>query len=239
MKRIIAIGDIHGLDHWEKIIAADTHADKYVFVGDYFDSWDKSLTCDKHIKNFEKILDLKRKAPKKFILLVGNHDYHYMKGVEDRYSGYDESHAVKIQKSLDKALKEGLLQMCYVEQDVLFSHAGVTKTWLASLDVGEKDVENGINAIFKNKIDRFKFTPGENNSPYGDDVTQSCIWVRPESLIKDGLDTFLQVVGHTHQEKGVGMRNNYIFIDTLNSEDKCYLEVNIGGENLTTYVHKL
>lgn len=58
------------------------------------------------------------------------------------------------------------------------------------------------------------FTPGVNYSIYGDDVEQSPVWVRPDSLLKDRLDTWAQVVGYTVQDSLV-LSGEVFFIDTL------------------------
>jgi hypothetical protein len=45
--------------------------------------------------------------------------------------------------------------------------------------------------------ERFGFIPDSPWDCYGDSVTQSCVWIRPQSLCKCNLEHFNQVVGHT------------------------------------------
>ena len=58
--KTVYIGDIHGLTSWEKIVRDNPNADNYVFVGDYFDSFDISgieqLFNVENIVRFKKIL---------------------------------------------------------------------------------------------------------------------------------------------------------------------------------------
>ena len=61
--------------------------------------------------------------------------------------------------------------------------------------------------------------------PYGDNVEQSPIWIRPKSLMRSNKDELkkqiIQVVGHTGQQqidiKGMATGGRYYFIDTLHT----------------------
>ena len=39
MKKVIVLGDTHGRDIWKKIVEANPDADLFIFIGDYFDSF--------------------------------------------------------------------------------------------------------------------------------------------------------------------------------------------------------
>jgi len=89
--------------------------------------------------------------------------------------------------------------MCYQIDNTLFTHAGITKTWLTStLKDGETidsiSIVDHINNLFVELIHEFTFC-GYNRT--GDDVTQSPVWVRPKSLYANCLTGYNQVVGHT------------------------------------------
>jgi hypothetical protein len=124
-------------------------------------------------------------------MCLGNHDYHYLSGVKNEcYSGYQDFNSKKIAAILEKNID--LLQIVYVTEDkYIISHAGVTSWFLAS--IGGKNPED-INRAFK--IDRNILNFNGQNI-YGDDITQSPIWVRPDSLDKDHLPGYNQIVGHT------------------------------------------
>src|SRR5690606_36257111 len=180
--KTIAIGDIHGDSSWKKIV--EKHPDdKIVFIGDYFDSFNIPAYTQK--ENFKDIIEFKKANEKRVTLLFGNHDYHYLPNISDRYSGYQELQQIDIQILLKENLH--LMQMCYIQDNFIFSHAGVTKTWTENNNIG-KNIERDINNLFKYKPNAFKFTMGKHHSVYGDDVEQSPIWVRPYSLRKDRMN---------------------------------------------------
>ena len=83
--KITIIGDIHGRTIWEKIVEKENDSDLFIFLGDYFDSYD-NLTPGTEINNFKKILKFKNENPHKVILLLGNHDLHYI--IDERWSRY-------------------------------------------------------------------------------------------------------------------------------------------------------
>lgn len=218
--RIIAIGDIHGRSIWKQIVASEKF-DKIVFVGDYFDSHEE-ISALEQISNFKEIMDFKNKNPHKVALLVGNHDFHYMRGINDRYSGFQAVNQHDISSLIQEALNNNLLQMCYTYENMLFSHAGITKTWLNNVGYkGDESLDVFVNGLFKCQPSAFKFTKGINNDPYGDDITQPPIWVRPQSLLHDMVDGYVQVVGHTYK-KNIVQFEDAIFIDTL-GESQEYL----------------
>ena len=70
--KTVYIGDIHGLTIWEKIVKYNPNADNYVFVGDYFDSYDISgieqLINAENIVRFKK--NIEQTTNKKVYLLI-------------------------------------------------------------------------------------------------------------------------------------------------------------------------
>ena len=63
-------------------------------------------------------------------------------------------------------------------------------------------------------MESFRFEYGENLSRSGDDVTQSPLWVRIPSLLKNMVKGFTYIIGHT-TVKEMYMANNIIAIDCL------------------------
>ena len=152
----------------------------------------------------------------KVVLLFGNHEYHYLRTVDETYSGFQRLHKTDIAELIHNALDADLVQMCFIDGNYIFSHAGVTKTWLKNTGYNcEDDLETYINDLFKYQPLAFKFTSGVNYSEYGDDICQSPIWVRPNSLYADCLDEYIQVVGHTMQNDIKIIDNKIILIDTI------------------------
>jgi hypothetical protein len=219
--KIIALGDTHGRTVWQKIIT-QTDFDKVVFIGDYFDSRD-NISPEKQKENFRNLLQYKRENREKVILLFGNHDYHYLKNVTENYSGYQPSQRAGIEAMLEEAMKENLMQMCFVYDTFLFSHAGVTRTWCRNYELDLTHVEKSINDLFVQNPEAFRFQKGRNRDLYGDDVCQPPIWVRPHSLSEDAVEGFTQVVGHTTQVELI-LSDKMILIDALGTSGQ-YLSI--------------
>jgi len=220
--KIIALGDTHGRTAWKEIVS-NTEFDKVVFTGDYFDSREY-ISAEQQKTNFKEIVAFKKANMNKVVLLFGNHEYHYIKTREGIYSGYQSIHSEYFKKMLQKAMAEKLIQMCHVHEKFIFSHAGITKTWLKSTGYsGEENLESFINALFYSNPQAFKFTRGANQSSNGNDICQSPIWVRPDSLYKDAIENYTQVAGHTEQ---IDIEINEVatLIDTLGISGQ-YLEI--------------
>ena len=226
--RIIAIGDVHGLDRWKNIVSGSTY-DTVVFMGDYFDTHE-NISAEKQKINFRELIRFKNQNKEKVILLTGNHDYHYLDGIDETYSGFQRFHKMEFQELLHKAIDDNLMQICYVYEKFLFSHAGVTKTWcknvFGNVKFENKELESAINNIFKTKPLEFRFTMGSNYSVFGDDKCQSPIWVRPRSLQNDKIEGITQIVGHTRQSR-IELNPDVVIIDTLGTSGE-YLVIEDG-----------
>lgn len=224
--KIIALGDTHGRVKWKEIIDKHKDADKIVFIGDYFDTRTGGVSGGRQITIFNEITALKEADPDKYVLLFGNHDFHYLRGIGETYSGYQAGLAIDIGEAIHEALRKGLLQMCYKHDKFFFSHAGITKTWcediLGTRTPNLNTLEQSVNDMFKYQPHHFKFRIGDNFDETGDDVTQSPIWVRPMSLAKDMVDDITCIVGHT-QVRQLGLNEEFprlILIDCLGYTDE-------------------
>lgn len=221
--RIIALGDTHGRVLWKEIVAKEKDADKFVFIGDYFDTH-YDITVNQQIENFKEILEFKKNNMDQVVLVLGNHDFHYLKGVGEEYSGFKAFRFLDINEILQPSVDSGLVQMCFVHDKYVFTHAGVTKTWSANHNVDLTDLENSLNQLLLENTPAFKFTMGNNYDQSGNDVTQPPIWVRIPSLLEDMIDGVTCVVGHTTL-KELAIIDNLIGIDTIGTSGE-YLEIN-------------
>jgi len=232
--KTIVLGDTHGRGMWQHIVKNESF-DRVIFVGDYWDSFDVPFL--EQMYNFKQIVHFARTSDKEVILLTGNHDVHYQKWAlqaGESYSGFQSVHANDICQELQ--LNEDIMQMAYKMDNFLFTHAGVTKTWLELMEI-ENDINmvDVINDIAKFKPRMFGFGAVGNGGyvdGYGDNVWQNPTWVRPKSLMKDSKDlNYIQVVGHTGQNqidiKGKSTGGKYYFIDTLGTSGE-YLIIEDG-----------
>ena len=232
MKTVI-IGDIHGHDSWKQVVAQEHDADRFVFVGDYFDSF--TVTGVVQIHNFKEIIEFKTTSGKEVIMLIGNHDYHYMRGVTQYYSGYQSGARPAIEQLLYE--NKNHMQMAYGMNGFIFTHAGVSSDWLQIHGYdNESNLIDWINDMWKYKPNVFGFA---GRDPYGDSTISSPIWIRPYSLQKTNRDTlrdqFIQVVGHTTQGKidteGKSTGGRYYYIDTLGTSGEYMILEQISTDN--------
>lgn len=226
IKRWIVVGDIHGHDSWKKKLAhlhhihnhhiEDIDVKKIIFLGDYVDSFGVSI--DKQISNLLDILKYKEINPNVVVLLLGNHDYHYWQD-DCQYSGWNRSTKTQTQSIYIDQINRNMIQMIYNENigghEFVFSHAGVTNTWLNEVAEYQGDYDDGsvlncegysvfnqkadfINIIMKTNPKVFDWNSIGGSSPTGNTVTNSPIWVRPVSLLKDNIKGINQIIGHTY-----------------------------------------
>lgn len=214
--KTIFLGDTHGRSLWKDIIAKES-PDRVVFIGDYFDSFDIKGT--EQMFNFKEIIAFKESNQCEVILLIGNHDYHYYPGGET-YSGYQHGAAPAIKQLLEE--NKHHMQMCYQLDNILCSHAGIGHNWLVEQEKYESgSIADFVNDIWNYKPNRFMFYGFD---PYGDNKTQTPIWIRPKSLLAGNKETFLkkdyiQIAGHTQVNKidieGKATGGRYYFIDAI------------------------
>ena len=210
--KTVVIGDTHGRSLWKLIVNQEQDADRIIFIGDYFDSFD--IKGEEQLNNFLDIIEYKKTSGKEVIMLIGNHDHHYFPEVGDTgTSGYQRIFKHQIEPTIDANREH--LQIAYQFDEFLFSHAGVSSKFMDSV-FGEdgwklETMVNDLNELFKYKPLSFNFGMAVSMKkmsyldPYGDNEEQSPIWIRPRSLMAANRNTLrtevIQVVGHTGVKK--------------------------------------
>lgn len=219
--KLAAFGDTHGRDTWKTFVKELDDADKIIFIGDYFDSI--TISFIEQLHNFKEILDFKRNDPDRVILLMGNHDLHYLPefiSIGEYYSGYQGTAWADIQSHLLPAINNHEIQMAYSYDKYLFTHAGVTNTWCKEWGIDTTRIEDHINELFYQNPRCFGFNGYDT---YGDDITQGPCWVRPDSLRADRLKNYIHVVGHTKFKRVVDDFADMlgaIYIDCLDTSEE-------------------
>lgn len=213
--KLLAIGDVHGLDTWKEIVAKHPDAEKVIFIGDYVDSFDiKPL---KQLSNLQDIIEFKRNQPERVVLLMGNHDYHYTNyclanGIQ--YSGFNGFLSKHLMPIYEELIKNGEIQIMFQHENYLFTHAGLTKTWMQRQEVTLENINEKL--ITEKSVFDFKYPKlSDHVIPdfTGNNKFQGPLWVRPGALLKDKLENFIHIVGHTNFVDITKMRDVY-FIDT-------------------------
>jgi UDP-2,3-diacylglucosamine pyrophosphatase LpxH len=227
MKTVI-IGDVHGRDQWKQIVDQEKDADRFVFVGDYFDSFDISAVEQMH--NFKEIVEFKQTIGEEVIMLIGNHDYHYFPEMGDSStSGYQTRMAMVIKQLIGENREH--LQVAHRIGEFVFSHAGISSEWLDDtvLDWTEENMVDKINELFKytplsldyRSYRMLNSTEVIGSGGYGNESYQGPMWIRPKALMSVNKDTLrkkiIQVVGHTYQneidKQGKATGGRYYFVD--------------------------
>jgi hypothetical protein len=241
--KIVVIGDIHGRTSWKEIVNRE-EADLYVFMADYFDTFEK-ISAAEQIYNFYNISEFIKNSPNA-VSLIGNHDHHYLYGLKGRASGYQTNSAPAISQAVTEAYRDGFFKMAFENSGILFSHAGITKTCIEIYKnhypqlkwKSISEIVASLNLLLATTPSAFYFYGVD---PHGDDVCQTPIWVRPKSLTRDGLAGCTQVVGHTPQATIKHTINNekntiseYYFVDTLGNASPQYLTIEDGQFNIKT-----
>ena len=195
-KKFLVIGDIHGSPHWKDIINNQIKNinDSYIyFLGDYCDSHE--YTGRQCIDNMIQIFELAEKHKDNIFLCLGNHDYHYMRFSNQKYSGYKYEYALDYYDILTKYahLFKIVYEIATPSKNIFISHAGITKTFLKRANV-VNPIE--LNDVFKENPQLFGFDMNSSDI-YGDCITQSPLWVRPIALVQDMYKGY-HIVGHTY-----------------------------------------
>ena len=201
MKRIV-LGDTHG--HFDNVfdIINKENADVTILLGDYMDSF--IIKPEAMASGMKKLLKKKRKLGDKLVLLMGNHDFHYIHPME-RYSGYNRATQVSCGDILKDAFNKHEISVAYVDDvnHVIYSHAGISSTWRK-----ENYPDCPLDQLSSININCFRFSHARFGDMYGESRYQGPLWIRPRTLANDLLEygddheKWTQVVGHTVSMSG-------------------------------------
>ena len=236
--KIGIIGDIHGRDIWKEFVKDET-IDKWVFIGDYVDSFDISNIFIYH--NLLQILEYKKQNPDKVELLIGNHDWQYIFiNGRTNCSGFQSSMANNYQNVFVE--NRDLFKMAYKYKYHLFTHAGVTTEWfdLAKESLLRYGLEEDLSNIDET-LNNLKYTKDKELYDYkgtrstGEYIPGSPIWCDEKEMLNNPLSGFIHVVGHTNISHKMKVdsecaffpfKNNVYFTDCL-SDHQHFLKLEI------------
>ena len=207
--RIIVIPDIHGRKFWREVIEDNlSKVDKVVFLGDYFDPYNESNLEEDMIIMMEHIIKLKLNEPDKYILLIGNHDCHYIWNNYPRSTRYNNYSSKDYHKIFCDNLT--LFNIGFIQDNTIFTHAGITEEWknlcfpeLSILELGkklasEKLNENALNFGYLAAISFYRGGFAEAGSCEWADIREH---IDMDNSIKEvvpkGEDGVYQIFGHT------------------------------------------
>lgn len=249
-KNMIIIPDIHGRSFWKKAIEGHEN-EEIIFLGDYMDPYlyeeefadfgdpemdntaidRQDLLFKKIINNFKDIIEFKKAHSKNVILLLGNHDLHYL--CIDKGSRYDYLNAGEIFNVLNQ--NRNLFQMAY-EKEIngkrfIFSHAGISKRWLESHSLSlkgwnEENIVDWVNNAYFVRNGQFSIALNDvSNYRGGFNYYGSMVWADFREYIKNlnfsenendednGLIGDYQIFGHTQLEENPIIWDDFANLD--------------------------
>ena len=192
MSRVLVIPDMH-LKPWIFDEADKVDKSSYediVVLGDLVDDWEKGNDLGAYEETLNRAAEFGKEHGES-LWCYGNHDVSYLwDAMESGYSVQARLTAIEGITKLERIL-EDRYKFVHRIDNVLFSHAGVTETFvLHSCGYHEKEIDDilaKINRMGKQELWR-------DSSP---------IWARPQAdfyrMFRD--DLFYQVVGHTPVEE--------------------------------------
>lgn len=215
MSKILIVPDVHGRSFWHKAKELIDSVDKVVFLGDYLDPYGhEGITFDTALEEFDKILEFKDKYGDKVVMLIGNHDCHYintsfMDCSRLNYLKRQDIHELYM-KHIDK------FQLVWEYDTWLFSHAGVYKEWM---DLCQFTLDN-LKDFTTFREENFPSLACLSFYRGGYHRTGSCVWADlRESLKHELLEGYHHIVGHTQLE------SNPYKADTITCVDvrRCFI----------------
>lgn len=239
--QILTIGDIHG-ENWWKDIADISQLlnstskipfyDKYIFLGDYTDSYELSTTIILH--NLKEIIKFKTMYPDHVILLIGNHDLFYITMDFTHGSSGNRPEVMHDFYNIFKPNRK-LFKLAYEidtnNHKYLWTHAGVHQGWhnhrYSKFVLNEnKNLAWNLNDLYQRNAECI-FDVGRKRGGYQD--VGSPFWLDLEYGSKKPLKGYHQIVGHT-QTKEIkrfykGKYTSIIYCDVNNSNEYYVLNI--------------
>jgi predicted phosphodiesterase len=203
----IVIGDIHG--DIEKATAFLEHEPEkeHVALGDYLDSYtvgaEQQLEC------------LKLLMASNAVLLLGNHECHYLKNPLFRFAGYNFNHARMFQEILEVNIQR--FKVAYAVDGWLCTHAGVNSQYT------EQESNVAVLAeIFNNSWELYlKHRLADHHASY---LYQSIFRFNFRIFVEGNLlpTNIKQIFGHVENNNPI-VEQEYIALDTTNNSNRFWI----------------
>ena len=248
-KKVLVIPDVHGETFWkEPVQKYIDQVDRIVFLGDYFDPYtDDGGVYDPNevYDNMMDIVNLKRNNMDKVVLLMGNHDFHYL---SKRALGLARASRCDLRnwQRYNQVFigHEDLFKVVHCEKvkgiSYVFSHAGLTTFWLnkvnsklwrlndRDISVADKQIIDMINdMLYDLEGQNMLAVVGRYRSFFGE-KTGSVIWADieeqtfPKAPKVYGLNIVFQVIGHTRLDKSQGDKIEFENLALIDSQ-QCFM----------------
>ena len=163
-EEILVVPDTHFRPFWRKVLNTNLPV---VFLGDYLDPYWPD-TYEKGFNEFLDIIEFAKENPDNVTLILADHEAHYV-DLSNDCARFDYEHAPIIHKVLKE--NEQLFTGAFIYNNAIFTHAGVSLTWLNNHNIKEHPV---IVANYINRQIKFSDEPS-CPSPWGSDYSVKAI----------------------------------------------------------------
>lgn len=221
MAKILIVPDVHGRAFWHRAMELVDQVDQIVFLGDYLDPYShEGISFDLALEEFNKILEFKKEYPDLITLLVGNHDMHYIIKDFMDCSRRNTDMLDQLHKLYNSNLD--LFNLIHIEDNWLFSHAGVYKGWMDKYEFTLEDLnlKTFLGSHWPALEDLSMYRGGYN-------FVGSCVWADIRESVKNELfPGYKQVVGHTQLNDKPYITDNIACVDVR----RCFILDTITGQ---------
>jgi hypothetical protein len=190
-KQTIVFGDIHGLTYWKKVVDENPGC-RYIFLGDYLDPYGY-IAHKRLIGNLKRIIKLKKDRTGDVVLLLGNHDLHYLHLDFEPCSRFD----YEIEEEAHTLFAENLHLFAYAFQEDkhIFTHAGISEKWFFEDFCGNanKNIAEQLNNPWPDQLPAL-YRCGAMRG--GDRAAMGGIFWADINELHDPLQGYVQYVGH-------------------------------------------
>lgn len=211
----LVVPDVHGRVFWKDAKNAITNVDKVIFLGDYLDPYrHEGITFEDTVMEFEDILAFKEEYPDKVVLLLGNHDMHYLISDFMNCSRLNVWRRVEIHDMFMNNIDK--FQLIYETENYLFSHSGIYKEWMDKYELSLDDLKD-YKTFLKDRWETLQDVSYERG---GWDKVGSCIWADIRESVENELySDKRQIVGHTQMQEKPYITSKIACLDVR----KCFI----------------
>lgn len=203
----IVVADLHGDVEKTRAFLDYKPEEEHVALGDYLDSFtepvERQLECLKLLMGSDAVL------------LLGNHECHYLKNPLFQFAGYNSVHASLFQNILEANIQR--FKAAYAVDGWLLTHAGVKSEFTE--DVRDVAVlADTFNSTWKSYLTNRLV---DNQDLY---LYQSIFFFNFRIFVEGNLlpTNITQIFGHVENNRPI-VEPTYIALDTTNNSNSCWL----------------
>lgn len=199
----IVIGDIHGDIEKASAFLSYEPEKEHVALGDYLDSF--TTQAGQQLECLKLLMDSNA------VLLLGNHECHYLKNPLFNFAGYNSDHAQVFQDILEANIQR--FKVAHAVDGWLCTHAGVSSQyteWESNVTVLAEMFNNSWEIYLIHRL-------VDRHTVY---LYQSIFWFNFRIFVEGNLlpTNIKQIFGHVENNSPI-VEQEYIALDTTNNSN--------------------